>query len=344
MNNAKLRIGMFNDIHSIGDNMVRLQGLFVLKKLYPQSELILFGVNITKKLFENIDFIDKIVLVDELGWEREHGGGALRFEDFKLDVLLLASSYKFSTLIKLAQKSKIKKIIAPLRLNTLFAKGITTCFYTQIHPHREVYRTLRLVRKINKKHFDANIKNIELKEARLKTLPQNKAYIDDFLTKINAKNYKYIVGINAFGNTLFKFEPKDFVKLAKDLAQNYNEVLFILMSYENNSFKFEDFKEPNLKVFVNKGSLLDLVEFTSHLTLLISPDTGNIHIADNQLINIFQTIRRNLKYQWGGGSYGNTCKYFVLPKRLDKFKKHYESYKEAFFKRAKKVLDKKFYS
>lgn len=337
-----LTIGVFNDIQSIGDTMVRVPGLFALRKLYPKAKIILFGVRLTKELLKNAPFIDEIVRVDELDWHRDakkvHG---LNFDDYKLDVLILASSYKFNSLLRLAAQSKTPQIIAPLRLNTLFAPRITTCFYTKTKPHREVYRTLRMVRKIDKKRFDEGVKKLDFKEAKLQTSAKNKAYIDEVFREFDAKNYQKIIGINAFGNTAYKLSAQDFLELANGLGKEHANMLFVLMNYSANAFTFRAHgggQFENVKEFINEGDLFDLMELTSRLDLLISVDTGNVHIADNQGIAILEMIEQNVFKQWAGGSYKNTCEVLIVPTKLEKFKKNYQKIKQKFFEKAKEIV------
>ena len=108
------------------------------------------------------------------------------------------------------------------------------------------------------------------------------------------------------------------------------------MNFKGSGYEFAPFSEENIKVFTNDDDLLNLVEFTSRLDLLISVDTGNVHIADNLNKPILEVIkRRKISFEWCGGSYGNECEIVKLP---NGWKKHYEKHKNAFFQKAIKQV------
>ncbi|WP_143116840.1 glycosyltransferase family 9 protein [Campylobacter sp. MIT 97-5078] len=260
------------------------------------------------------------------------GGGGL--SDFELDILLLAG-YKYGDMISLAQTSKAKRIIAPAYFQTFFAKRVEVFFYNQLRPHREVFKALELVRRIDKKHFDENISKIDFKHLALKTLPKHKRYIDILFKSFQAEQFKFIVGINAFANSAYKFVPQDYAYLAKDLAREFPQVLFVMMSYDKNLIEYKEFEEKNIQIFIGDNEFFHLIELTSRLDMLISPDTGNVHIADIFKVSILQTMKTNLRLKWGGGSWGNECQMLLLN---NKWIKNYNKLKFRFNKLAKDMI------
>lgn len=52
-----------------------------------------------------------------------------------------------------------------------------------------------------------------------------------------------------------------------------------MLTYEGNPYTFESFIEPNIAVLKNDSNLINLVALTARLDLLLSLNTGNIHIA-----------------------------------------------------------------
>ena len=241
--------------------------------------------------------------------------------------------YKRKATLKLVSEFNAKRVIVPFSLRTLFKKNYDNIFYHQWHKHREVWRSVQLVRHINPKHFDENVPKIDLKNFRLKTLPAHKKHIDEFLSP--CKHYKFIVGVNAFGNTAYKFTPQDYANLAKNLAQKYPAVLFVMMSFKANPIAFKPFAEPNLIIFENDDEVMNLVEFTSRLDMLISPDTGNVHIADTFQIPILETIQKKVRLKWGGGSWNNECQILAL---WACFIKKYTKFKDKFTKMADEMI------
>lgn len=266
------------------------------------------------------------------------GGGDLDLQGLNIDILLLGRSYKDKFIIKAAKNANIKRIISPFHSKTFFDGQIQSFLYLQIHKCLESYKLLRAVRAVDKKHYDANIDKIDFSKARLQTLSENKAFVDEFCKKHKLNSYKKVVGLNPFGfsNPNFKFEIKEWEKLGEILAQTYPKIAFVMMNYKANSYHYKLFAQENLKAFVNDDDLLNLVEFTSRLDLLISVDTGNVHIADNLNKPILEVIkRRKISFEWCGGSYGNECELVKLP---NGWKKHYEKHKNAFFQKAIKQV------
>lgn len=93
----------------------------------------------------------------------------------------------------------------------------------------------------------------------------------------------------------------------------------------------------NVFVFKNNNDLLNLVEITSRLDLLLSSDTGNVHIADNLKIPTLEIISKKTYNQWRGGWYGGYCKAIPLPYKWNKNK---DKYLDKFISEAILILNK----
>lgn len=328
-----MNIALICGFDSLGDHLVNIKALYALKMLYPNDTISFITKKAFARVFENIAFIDEIYFIDDLT-DNDEGGGALNLQKLNIDILLLGRSYKDDFIIKAAKNTTTKLIISPTHPKTFFDKQIQSFFYLQGHKCLESYKLLKGVRAINKKHYDTHIRGIDFLKARLQTLGENKAFVDNFCEKYQLKSYRKVVGINPFGfsNPNFKFEIKDWVQLGKILAKTYPEVFFVMMNYQANAYQYEDLEQENLKAFVNNDDLLNLVEMTSRLDLLISVDTSNVHIADNLNKPILEVIkRRKISFEWCGGSYGNECELIKLP---NGWKKKYEKYKNVFYQKA----------
>lgn len=224
--------------------------------------------------------------------------------------MLVMGEYRRKETLQLIADFNAKRIISPFSIKTFFRKNYDSVFYHKWHKHREVWRSVQIVRHINPKHFDENIAKLNIHNFKIQTLPSHKARINEFLALY--KSYKFIVGVNPFGNTVYKFVAQDFAILTKTLAQKYPNVLFVVMSFSANLISFKPFAEANIVIFENDDEIMNLVELTSRLNMLISPDTGNVHIADIFEVPILQTMKANLILKWGGGSYGNECQMLIL--------------------------------
>lgn len=79
----------------------------------------------------------------------------------------------------------------------------------------------------------------------------------------------------------YSYAPKCYIQLARDLAQAFPHILFVISSYGEQHYHSEEYNTPNLKLFINQGGLMNVIALLEQCDLLISPSTGPAHIADN---------------------------------------------------------------
>lgn len=174
--------------------------------------------------------------------------------------------------------------------------------------------------------------------AKIKPYLQNIEFIDLFFNKIEAKNYQKIIGINPFGSSMdYTFKLEDWIKLAKNLANAFPKYLFIFTNFQSNPIQLEEFVAPNLCTFINNEDLLNLVEITGRFDLLLSMNTGNIHIADNLQIPTISLNKKKERINCVGGSYGGEFIPIILPKN---WKENYSKYYEEFYAKALSYIEK----
>lgn len=328
INKSHPKIIGFERLHSqVGDCVISVKALYALSVLYPESKIIVFTSQMGKNLFKNYNFIHQIIVVDTSTNRENNFLNALL--KYKIDILLLL--HRTSWKIRIAKLSKIPKVITEMHMHTLFSKQFKS---PSLHISRFVHGTkkiLKLVRRIDTKHYDKNIAKIDFSKAKLQTSNANKITIKLFLDSFkDAWNWdggiRKIVGINPFGRAnaeKFNFLLSDWVYLAESLAKEFPQVLFIFTTYTANPQKIEKSKRENIKIFCNDEDILNLVEIIAHFDLLLSVDTGNIHIADNLLIPTLATIEHRKKDNCCGGSYGGEFEAICLSKNCEENHKHY---------------------
>lgn len=127
-----------------------------------------------------------------------------------------------------------------------------------------------------------------------------------------------------------------------ELARESRQILVIFSNHEGSGYEFASFGEPNIKVFINNDDLLNVAALMRRLDLLLSADTGNVHLADNLGVSILELIHAKNAYRWGAGAYGNKCEMLILP---NDWERNYERYKDTYFHKAKawarKLLDER---
>ena len=320
----------------VGDIIAALPALFVLKQLYPEARLVFITNKFGYYLCKNFDFIDRLLVQGE---HFADGGGALSkiIDEQGIDTLILA--HRTSENIRLAKKSKARLIITWRHLHSLFSPRFKHPRHIKRQQRLEITRCLDLVRMINPKLYDERYANLELKSlpVRIKTQPQNKAFVDEFIQKEGLKG-KRLVGVSIFGlsSAAYNLAPKDWIELIRALASEFKELHFVFMNFKGSGYEFENFKEGNIKVFMNDENLLNLCELSSRLSLCISLSTGNIHIADNLGVPSIGFYPQSDKVLFACGQYGARFSPFYLPKH---WAQEYEGYKRGFYEFCKLELE-----
>lgn len=317
----------------VGDIISSIPAFYITKQLYPKAKFILITNKIGASLCRNFEFIDQIIVE---GVEFQTKDFAQIIDDNKVDVLLLG--HRTSANIKLAKQSKCHKIITWRHLHSLFLPRFKHPKHIKRLERLEILRCLDLVRMIEPKRFDEHRAEFKLNNLpiQIQTLKKNKAFVDEFFKNVT-QSYSKMVGISPFGlsSANYNLTINDWIELVRNLAQKFDEVLFVFMNFKGSGYEFVPFSEENIKVFTNDDDLLNLVELTSRLNLCISLSTGNIHIADNLGVDTLGFFAKTDEKLFACGQYGGHFEALFLPKE---WKKNYKFYKNAFYEKVIKCM------
>ncbi|EID3271859.1 glycosyltransferase family 9 protein [Campylobacter upsaliensis] len=307
--------------NGFGDLLVCFKALYAIKCLYPKDKLIL-----AQKGFSDESFLQNISFIDEI---YTGGGGGKDFENLKSDVFItnIRNSHFFKTL----HKFQFKRIIAQPHLLSLLYHFDTPLPYRRTKLHMSEI-ALKLVRAIDKRHYDTNFSKINFKEVR-NLLPSDTILSDEFF-KQNTK-FSKIIALNIFGNQTenigFNPLPRTWLNLSQNLAKEHPEILFVLVNFTHNTLQFNLKKQANLKVFINNDSIASLVAFCKRLDGLISVDTGIVHLCDILQIPSLIFIPKHTFYRFSGGSYGGVCDKFS---QESGYQKNYAKIMQSFYEKA----------
>lgn len=305
--------------NGFGDLLVCFKALYAIKCLYPKDKLIL-----AQKGFSDESFLQNISFIDEI-----YTGGGKDFENLKSDIFItnIRSSHFFKTL----HKFQFKRIIAQPHLLSLLYHFDTPLPYRRTKLHMSEI-ALKLVRVIDKKHYDTNFSKINFKEVR-NLLPSDTILSDEFF-KQNTK-FSKIIALNIFGNQTenigFNPLPRTWLNLSQNLAKEHPEILFVLVNFTHNTLQFNLREQANLKVFINNNSIASLVAFCKKLDGLISVDTGIVHLCDILQIPSLIFIPKHTFYRFSGGSYGGVCDKFG---QENGYQKNYAKIMQSFYEKA----------
>ena len=121
------------------------------------------------------------------------------------------------------------------------------------------------------------------------------AFLQKTLAEVRAQapqapEYQHLVLINPQSYTSerkgYNLKHEDFVALGEYLAPLYPQCLFVITSTGDHPFHHIPLQAPNLKLFINEGSLLHLVALIQRAHLVLTPSTGPAHLADNAGVDV----------------------------------------------------------
>ncbi len=289
-----MKVAFYRDA-LLGDHLVAIDAMFALKALYPSCNLIVYTNQIGIELYKNYDFIDAFCNMDSLS--KEEIQAHINAHHFDFFILTQANRWR----CKLINQTNAKKVITFLSAGSIFKKKFHNLFISRNFNSMPQYqRILQLIKAINPKHFDQHFKDIDFSPTILKTKPKHQEMIQKFLMPFG--HYRTLVMINPFSRTCsHNLSLNGWLTLAQNLSFKYPHILFILATYEANPQDINLSKQnPNLVVFKNTSDIFNLIELTKHLFLLISPSTGNAHIADNLHIPLLGLFSKRDTMLWRG--------------------------------------------
>lgn len=308
-----MKIGFYRDA-LIGDNLVALNAIYALKALYPRCTLVVYTNNIGIELYSQFTFIDELFNLST------HTNGEVldHMNCFCFDYFILTQANRWRC--GLVNQSNAKKIISLLSLGSILKPKFQTIFISRnLSPTPQYMRLLRLVREIDRVHFDRNFDKINFSAITLQTNSKNIEFVDHFLHQVHAKDYKHLVMLNPFSRTCsHNLTPKGWNLLITLLTQKYPSILFILPTYEGNPNSLDFLPQAkNLALFCNTLDLFNLVELTKRLDLLISPSTGNAHIANNLHIPLLGLFSKRDTMLWRGENMDRK-NLLIVPRKKEK--------------------------
>lgn len=304
-----LKIGFYRDA-LIGDNLVALNAIYAIKSLYPDCTLVVYTNSIGMELYEQFSFIDELFNMQTCSKAeiQKH----INSHCFDYIILTQANRWRCTLL----NQTNCKKVISLLSLGSIFKLKFHTIFISRnLSSTPQYQRLLKLVREINPKHFDTYFPKIDFSPIKLKTKQDNQEFIDSFLAPY--QDFSSLVMLNPFSRTCsHNLKLQSWIYLAEKLAKLYPQTLFIIPTYEGNPIKFDfSSKLPNIAIFYNNSDLFNLIELISRLKLLISPSTGNAHIANNLNIPLLGLFSKRDTMLWRGE---NMKHFVIIPKHKEK--------------------------
>lgn len=307
-----MKIGFYRNA-LIGDNLVALPAIYAIKALYPTCKLVVYTNDIGMGLYKDFDFIDELFNLSNHTFEQT----LQHINSWEFDEFILTQPIKPHC--NLLGKSNAKRVISLLSPRNFYRLKFHNIFISRNFDSTPQYkRLLKLVREIDRKVFDAKFETIDFSPITLKPKEHNFEFAQKFLDSCNANSFKHRVMINPYSRTCsHSLTPRGWLELITILAERYADILFIIPTYEGNSKSLDFPKLENLKLFYNTLDLFNLVALTSKIDLLISPSTGNAHIANNLKIPLIGIFSKRDTMLWRGENM-ELKNLIVVPKKREK--------------------------
>jgi heptosyltransferase-2 len=257
----------------LGDAVMSTPAIENLIKEYPDCELIIFGSVISTNLFNNHPNVKKIVV------DNSKSGG-----NRYLNLYNLAKSIEKVDIALSFRRNITTKFL-------LFFIKANKKFHYKRYTKKQRHQVLRYNDFINKSLF------LDTEPNSLKIYLQNSDNIKE----------KPILGLNpgATYGSAKRWYPKEFAKVALELATRYDIVIFggpdetdIANDIESILKKSE---VKNYKNLAGKTSIEELIEQISKLDLFITNDSGPMHLAaafEVPTVCIFGPTKYKETHQW----------------------------------------------
>lgn len=306
----------------IGDLVLSIPSFFMLKKMYPNAELIVLVRGYNADIVRNLSYIDRVIKID--GFTKDELLEKIAY--FKADVFI--ALYNDSYIASLAKASKAKIKIGPIsKLSSFFTynKGIRQQRSKSIKNEAEY--NLDLVAKLDKERYDEIFElntKIELSEEN-----RNVANLYFSENNINGK----VLVVNPFmGGSAKNITDEQYINILKKVKQetpNLNIIITCHISDEERAEKLRlALAQENIFVFANGASILNTAAIIERANVYFGGSTGPTHIAGalgKKIVAIYPNKKTQSPTRWG--IYGNNDVTYIIPDE----NRPKENYKNLYF-------------
>ena len=235
----------------IGDLILSIPSFFMLKKMYPNTELVVIVRKYNVDIVKNLPYIDRIVIIDE--YTKTELLEKIAY--FKADVFIALYNDKY--VASLARASKAKLRIGPIsKLNSFFSYNKGVLQKRSLSIKNEGEYNLDLIAKLDKKRFE------EVYELNTKLIltDENKRVADVYF-KENAIEGKCLV-VNPFiGGSAKNITDGQYVSILKKVKETMPDLNIIITSYITDEERTEklrnDIGKDKIFTFSNGASILN---------------------------------------------------------------------------------------
>ena len=292
----------------IGDLVLSIPSFFMLKKMYPNAELVVIVRKYNVDIVKNLPYIDRIVIIDE------YSKAELleKIAYFKADVFI--ALYNDSYIASLARASKAKIKIGPIsKLSSFFTYNKGVLQKRSLSLKNEGQYNLDLVTKIDRKRF-AILYELNTK---LILTDENKKVADVYF-KENSIEGKTLV-VNPFiGGSAKNITDEQYISILKKVKEKMPDLNIIITSYTTDEERTEklckDIGKDKIFAFSNGASILNTASIIDRADVYFGASTGPTHIAGalgKKIVAIYPHKKTQSPTRWG--VLGNSNVRYIIP-------------------------------
>lgn len=307
----------------IGDLILSIPSFFMVKKMYPNAELVVLVRKYNYDIIRNLPYIDRIIKIDDFTKTEL----LEKIAYFKADVFIALYSDEYIASLAKASKAKIR--IGPIsKLSSIFSYNKGVLQKRSLSIKNEGEYNLDLVKKLNVNRFKVCY---EL-NTKLILTDENKKVADLYFSKNNIVGKCLVV--NPFmGGSAKNIRDNDYASILRKVRDRYENKLNIIIScYMDDEERAIQLKNliggEDVFIFANGLSILNTASIINKADVYLGGSTGPTHIAGalgKKIVAIYPNKKTQHPTRWG--VLGNLNVEYVI---VDENNKK-ENYKEPYF-------------
>lgn len=317
----------------IGDLILSIPSFYMLKKMYPEAELVVLVRKYNYDIVQNLPYIDRIIKIDDY----TKAELLEKIAYFKADVFIALYNDEFVAALARASKAKIR--IGPLsKLNSIFTYNKGVLQKRSRSKKNEGEYNLDLVKKLNPSKFNSCF----VLNNELLLTDENKKVAELYFSENNIKAKCLVV--NPFiGGSAKNIKDEDYANILKRVKNEFKEDLDIIIichiSDEQRAINIKKMiDEDNIHIFANGSSILNIASVINKADVYLGASTGPTHIAGSlgkKIVAIYPNKKTQHPIRWG--ILGNSNVKYIIP---DENMRN-ENYKNPYFDNYTKEIENK---
>lgn len=320
---AEIKRILVSRTDKIGDLVLSIPSFYMLKKMYPNAELVVLVRGYNYDIIRNLPYIDRVIKIDEY----TKAELLEKIAYFKADVFIALYNDDYVAALAKASKAKIK--IGPIsKLNSIFTynKGVLQKRSKSVKNEGEY--NLDLVKKLNQNRFkvcyELNVKLI---------LTEENKNVANLYFKENNISGKCLVVNPLMGGSAKNIKDSQYASILKrvknELGEKLNIIITCHISDEERVLELEKMiNEENVYIFANGSSILNTASIIDRADVYLGGSTGPTHIAgslNKKIVAIYPNKKTQHPTRWG--VMGNLTVEYIIPDENNKK----EDYKNPYF-------------